>query len=299
MKIKATIPQIKAMVFAGCSFTWGQGLWHYSGIDTLKDDNNGYNPGTHGIVHHAFREKWRWPTLVADHFGTVAITHYENGGANDQITEYWKACFEKQYPFRVRSFHSFRKPYDETTPIAYSEVSHFVFQFTQWWRSYFTIPNSDIPPASVQQLTMNQNPGRDAFYKWFVDTTEFKSQGNSSKIGVFHQWIMKRDLDAIKEFLMSLEENGIKTCVWSWPHEMVDLLNNDPWFKDRFIKFNYKDKTFNCLSDLIHQNNEDGLEIGTDYDFFEIPPNDQHPSMKCQKVIADNIIKFIEENDSL
>ena len=37
MKLKQNAKVTKGMVFAGCSFTWGQGLYYYSGMDTLQE----------------------------------------------------------------------------------------------------------------------------------------------------------------------------------------------------------------------------------------------------------------------
>ena len=45
MKTKSNIV-VKGIIFAGCSFTWGQGLYYYSNLPTLKEpgpflyDNN-------------------------------------------------------------------------------------------------------------------------------------------------------------------------------------------------------------------------------------------------------------------
>jgi hypothetical protein len=65
MKINPSNPKIKAMVFAGCSFTWGQGLWYYSALDSLIEDiDYGYEPDIRNAVHHKFRKKWRWPKDV-------------------------------------------------------------------------------------------------------------------------------------------------------------------------------------------------------------------------------------------
>ena len=30
---------MKGIIFAGCSYTWGQGLYYYSGLETLKESD--------------------------------------------------------------------------------------------------------------------------------------------------------------------------------------------------------------------------------------------------------------------
>ncbi len=299
MKIRQGKPKTQAMVFAGCSFTWGQGLWYYSNIDSLQEDGDyGYNASLHGVVHHAFREKWRWPNLVAQHFNTVPITHYENGGANDQIVEFWKGSFGHPRPYKVRSFNELNKTC-LTTPVAHSEVSHFVFQFTQWWRSYFTITTNtgDTLTKSIQELTHPTGPFAQYWNDWFENRCDVTGTYNSPKLGVLHSTIMKRDVESVKNFLSGLEQQGIKTSVWAWPFELIPYIENDPWLKERFITFDYKGKNWKCLEQLLTDNVNDGLTLETDYEFFEVPPKDQHPSMKCQHLIADNVIKFIEKQN--
>jgi len=56
----------KGMVFAGCSFTWGQGLYYYSNLDTLAEplpDHYDRNLVRH--AHIKFKESVRYPILVA------------------------------------------------------------------------------------------------------------------------------------------------------------------------------------------------------------------------------------------
>ena len=40
------------------------------------------------------------------------------------------------------------------------------------------------------------------------------------------------------------------------------------------------------------------MSLETDYEFFEEPPKDGHPSLKCQSVIADNVIRAIERRNN-
>ena len=37
MEFKENAKVGKGMIFAGCSFTWGQGLYYYSNLSTLKE----------------------------------------------------------------------------------------------------------------------------------------------------------------------------------------------------------------------------------------------------------------------
>ena len=45
----------KGMVFAGCSFTWGQGLYYYSNLPTLKEPPpDAYNSNLVNHSHNAY-----------------------------------------------------------------------------------------------------------------------------------------------------------------------------------------------------------------------------------------------------
>lgn len=280
------------MVFAGCSFTWGQGLWYYSALDSLIEDiDYGYEPDIRNAVHHKFRKKWRWPNRVAEHFGTVDLTHHQNGGANDQIVKYWSSCFGNPRSIPVQSFNKLKKT-DKTKPINYSDVSHFVFQFTQWWRSSITLHvDGKEESIDVQTCWDNNSHYKKIFEDWFYNKRENLGLNN---MGEFHQLIMNRDIFQVKQFLQELEQQGIKTYVMSWPHEHIESIKKDPWLSERFITFDYNGTNYRCIEELI---TSEKLTIETDTDFFEEPPKDAHPSLKAQQVIADNVIKFIENNN--
>jgi len=285
--------KIQAIAFAGCSFTWGQGLWYYSALDSCAINMHyGYDPSCLNIVHHLFREKWRWCNLVADHFNTVALTHPENGGANDQILEFWKKSFvAHNKATSVKAFDNDRFA-DKTRPINLKDVGHFVFQLTQWWRSSIVIEGQDGMPlhVPVQKCWQNFDESFELFNTWFSKNHD----RYKNNVGTFHNEIMYRDLIAIKNFLTYLESNGIKTYVVSWPKEFVTRLKADSWFTERLITFNHNQKQYDCMEDLL---STEKLTIEQDTDFFEDPPKDQHPSLAAQKIIANNVIAAIEKRN--
>ena len=299
MRIRANKPQIKAMAFAGCSFTWGQGLWYYANLnDPPQDPHYGYNPAAVRALHHVYRERWRWPSRVADHFGTVGITHYQNGGANDQIVEWWTKSFTSKHVEPVKSFHWKVGEVDRSRPINFSDVSDFVFQFTNWARSSIVFPvNGKNETIDVQTTWDKTSRYHEPFLDWFDNQDIKLSSPNMTKVGEFHQLLMQRDIDQVKNLLQLLEKNGVKTYVLLWPHEHYpNLIENDSWLMDRFIFLDYNGKRYDCIDHLIK--NEENMSLETDYEFFEEPPNDGHPSLKCQAVIADNVIRAIERRNN-
>jgi hypothetical protein len=94
---------------------------------------------------------------------------------------------------------------------------------------------------------------------------------------------------------MLLEENGIKTKVLNWEYDYVDMMLVDDFFKDRYIYLEHGNKKYNCISELFA--NVPNTMISKDYEFFgSNPPNDHHPSMFCQKIMSDSIIKSIKSD---
>jgi hypothetical protein len=284
----------KGMIFAGCSYTWGQGLYYYSNLETLRDQENpwGYSRWIANPAHHLFKESVRYPRLVANHFNSYEIVHPENGGANDVIVEYWKNCFtnrEKDAEILTEAHGIVPAKVEQ---IEYEEVSHVVFQLTQWMRDLYEIEyEGEKINLPIQKYWVNNSnldrPYKDIFEKYMEKTGEDFSNLNES--------LQRKALNNIKEFLMGCEDRGIKTYILSWPHEFIKLLEKDEWIKERWITFNYEGKNYECI-EYLNENNPE-LEIYKDYASFKVPPQDSHPSLKCHQIIAENIIKFIENKE--
>jgi hypothetical protein len=66
---------MKGILFGGCSFTWGQGLYFYSELNRLTYPVNEftYNDATVNDAHRKFRDTLRYPRLVANHFKTFEV----------------------------------------------------------------------------------------------------------------------------------------------------------------------------------------------------------------------------------
>ena len=75
----------KGIIFCGCSFTWGQGLWHYSDLKNIhrpKDCNSfEFKQITGG--HFKYAQKNRFARLVANHFDTFDVVKNANGGSEE------------------------------------------------------------------------------------------------------------------------------------------------------------------------------------------------------------------------
>jgi hypothetical protein len=72
----------------------------------------------------------------------------------------------------------------------------------------------------------------------------------------------------------------------------LDLIEQDDYIRQRYIKLEYDGKLFNNFLDLFVYNQK--LMIVNDVDNFDYPPKDLHPSLECHRIVADSIIKKLE-----
>ena len=268
------------MVFGGCSFTWGQGLYYYSNLPTLKEPPpDQYKSELVSKAHLRYMETVRYPRLVANHFNTWELVAPGNGGSNLSIVNWWTGKFTNDGSITTGPVNEIPvKEHD------FSEVSHFVFQLTQYQRDNFIIDfngeqyNVPLPEVSLEPLQTK-------FLKWIAE-----------KNLTYDEWEInykRENVTRVFNFLKTLENNGIKTYVLAWPGNYLNFVRENQFLNDRLITFNYKGTVYDNIELMMKQNRE--LEIKYDYENFVEPPKDHHPSLKCHQVIADNIIKVIEK----
>jgi hypothetical protein len=265
--------QIKGIVFAGCSFTWGQGLYYYSNLPTLKaPEAYVYDRSLLTKTHIKFMKSVRFPRLVANHFNSFELTQPFNGGATYSILDWWKSTFsEKNNALQ-----------DIPTPrYAYSDISHVIYQCTQWQRSHSIIKSKG--QESHWNYYINH---KEIFLNWLAE--------HAMSIDDYFEKAKQQEITDIKNFLQNFEMNGVKTSILTWPDDLVSSIKNDVWLKERYIDFQYEGNTYSSIESLIENNKY--LEIINDYEYFIEPPKDGHPSLKCHSVIADNIIRYLKND---
>lgn len=286
-KLKANSQPNKGLIFAGCSFTWGQGLYYYSGMNSVKTPElHRYDSTLVRLPHFNFLEKFRFPRLVSNHFKTFELCQPFNGGSHDSIINFWNYLFREVPEDRlsIRNGNILKTQHTEYgTYLDYEDVSHVIFQFTQWERSRSPVNYPDREPMSHHDYYFHY---KDDFIKWL--------QVNNLDFEQYDDIAISRDITLVKEFLQQFENKGIKTYVLVWPYNISKRVLNDEWLASRFIKIKYNSREVNDIWTIQQLFPE--LLITNDYENFLIPPIDNHPSMKCHRVIADNIIKMIEKD---
>lgn len=271
----------KAIVFAGDQFTWGQGLHYYSNLSTIQiPDYWKFDRSLLTETHLKFIEKYRFARLVADHFGTVEFVREPNYASNDLIIDWFINCFENQNSTLLEGFY--------TPKISYDEVGILFFQMTRLERDRITIDNKT-----------------DTIENFIQTHRELLDKHLLNKNIDFNDWYndrIRECISRIKSFLQKCESKGIHIILSTWPIENLEFINNDLYLKSKLLPIDYKDKTYFAFTDLAGDtrygsppNSE--LVLSHDIDNFLEGPRDIHLSRLGHRVIADNIIKYIEDNN--
>ena len=289
---------MNGILFAGCSFTWGQGLYYYSDlkrIPTMKEWNYDYSLMTDALIN--FKNTVRYPRLVANHFKTFEFCRDTNGGSDELSTQFIKTAFDMDDKING-SFDYLTKQ-----EFKYEDISYVIFQTTQPYRSsfkfvykdetYYMWPNHQR--TDMVRICKLEDSGVYTEMDNSIDI--FSGYLNETNVGV-NEWL-KQHIEYVynnfKKTLMLLEENGVKTKVLNWPNDYVDMMLNDEFFKDRYIYLEHDGKKYKSIDELFL--NVPNTMISKDFEFFgSNPPNDHHPSMFCQKIISDSIIKSINSD---
>jgi hypothetical protein len=256
----------RGMVFAGCSYTWGQGLYFYSNMPNLDYTNaNLFTSSKITNAHIRYKDAIRFPRLVANHFETFEIVKPENGGSDEDSINFINNVFELKIN---------KVPYDK-------EISHIIFQTSDLNRNQFHFNYKNT------NHKIFLNPKNEILYEWMVENN-YDFYG---LIALFKEQVFLK----IKELFVKYEQRGIICKILCWQDDYVSLIKTDPFFDGKFINFDYKNKTYDCIDELIKTN--EGMSIHTDIVNLNKVIGDEHPSKQCHRLIADSIIKHLENNN--
>jgi len=278
---------IKAIAFAGCSFTWGQGLHYYSNLPNMQEPGEWlYDSTLVSFVNYEFIKSVRFPRLVANHFNTCELTQPFNGGNTERILNWWHDCFDlTNLTTNQLSINSI----DSKPKYIANEVSHLIFQFTQWHRTARVI---EFLGKNYGTYTHNEfwNTESNLLLRWL--------KKNKMTLDDYIEKAKQEDVLTVKKYLQIFESKGIKTYILSWPADLLPYIKQDNWLSEKLITIKYKGNEYFSIEDLKGPEFGGGpnpeLTIKLDTDHFEIPPKDNHPSLKCHQVIANSIINHLE-----
>lgn len=257
----------KGMVFVGCSFTWGQGLYFYSKMPNINYINpNAYSPQKITYAHSRYKDVLRFPRLVANHFETFEVVRPDNGGSDERSIDFINTLFD--------GFHNIK--------LKYEEVSHIIFQTSDLTRNSFHFNYNNVDHNVIL------DPKNELLYNWMID--------NEKSLSDVMNMLKEQTFMKIKNVFIEYEGKGITCKILCWRDDLINLIKSDPFFDGKFINFEYNNKTYDCIDYIIKTNK--GMGIYTDIDNLGKFIDDEHPSKQCHKLIADSIIKHLE-NDNI
>jgi hypothetical protein len=266
---------MSGIIFAGCSFTHGHGLWYYCNkiYDEYRGDSDLSNVIENRNSHHLrYKDVIRFPRLVSQEFECFEITRNNYSGNDEDSVDFINSVFN----FKLKNHQWTKEQY------SYDEVKFIIFQTSRPERCHYITPNGKIRVTNDEDevFKMLKNNG-------FVDYNDFEEK-------LTNQLFQK-----IRKTFIHYERKGITPLIFNWSNHYNKLIEKDPYMNERKIHIKHKDREFKSLDDTCEFDNN--LLISGDYEFFgNNPPVDNHPSKKFHRIIADSIIdkiKFIEKNN--
>ena len=290
------------IIFAGCSFTWGQGLWSYSPTKLKVPTVNEYLKGA-GIPEPAdiFRIENRWATQVAMRFHAREIIKRHNGGTDEESIRFIDEI--KQNNVHRHSLL--------TENVIWENVNYVIFQTTQAYRSGFAFFQNGIEYCifsesnlknleRIEKIKRDKNGninytedvdnGIDIFLDWLID--------NNHTVEDFEKLHTKFISNKILNKLKNLEkEQNIPTLLLCWTPEYLPHFLNDEFASERLVKLKYNGEEFDTISCIINKYKK--FEIQYDSTTLHDDGGDGHPSLECNQIIKDAVIGKITERINL
>jgi hypothetical protein len=268
---------MKGIVFAGCSNTWGHGLWYYSGLDNIPHGDDYLNYHIEKSAYMNFKNCNRYSRLVANHFKTYDVVKFTTSGTDEVSLRFLELLFSGEKNFHTNAWLT-EERYN------FDEIEYIIFQTTFPDRSSVYVERD----GQTRKFCLAEHKD------WGVFVNGLGGFGIES-FEQFYSLLINQLIGRIKSALEFYESKGIKCLLYCWTKDYVNLIKGDEFLSQRFITFNHQGKKY----DYAHQVIEDYPHYQIKFDFEtlgENTPNDFHPSDKMHKVIAENIINFLEKD---
>jgi hypothetical protein len=274
---------MKGMVFAGCSFTWGEGLHLYSDVcDVVYTKNQNFDTNNIKESHKKSIETNRFARKIANHFDSWEICKEYNGGSNLSSLEFIKKNFgiDDNYKLKV-----YPKP-----KFNIKDISCLVFQVTHPERGPFLLYSNKnnimykMNIVSLDNESLNELPEeKDRLFKLYEEYGD-----------LFEYQISKTLFDELEKLFIFLEKNKIVCKILFWQERVAELIENNNFFKDRLITLSYKNRVYNSIEELTNRYSK--FKISGHFKKFDLQMNDDHPSKLCHQLISENIINNLEND---
>jgi hypothetical protein len=256
----------------GCSFSFGEGLQYFSNLPSVvipKVHEFDYFELRHS--QYRFIQNNRYSKLLADKLSTIDVNTSSNGGTNNDI---YNALFEL-YNTKNEAKQD-RMAYQSETFVPLCDVDVIVIQFTNIFRDIIKLDGITYP-------LQNMAPTFDEYVEMFIK--------KNMTLEEFCERVAQQVLDKFKVLLQKIEvaNPNIKIRVISWENDIDSVMRNDEYYKDKVVTFEYKDKIFKTLRDMIYSYSK--LTIAET--FYPMCKDDQHMNLEGHSLIAESIYKTI------
>lgn len=248
-------------IFAtGCSFTWGESLQFFSGLDSVvwKEKRPSFPDALKTLDEPQleFIKNNRWVAQLSKKLGVDYITQARNGGSNFQ------SLLKAQYFYR-------NEEHLKTHKI-------FILQITEFSRDpiIFKLPNGEIIPINDSSIINVE--------KEILDLDNEKILFDSYEY--FY--------DKLYEFVLELEKSKINIFIICYPMDSVNPLLNHNLGKYH-VPLTYELNRYNSTDELskYHPN----LVISNYFESQNLNQGDNHLTLDGHKIISNSIYNKIIE----
>ena len=283
---------MKGIIFAGCSFTWGEALELYSDYPTIrydyyKQEHKGYyfpeavmyqKPG-----HVKFIESNRFARKVAQHFNTFDLVYPKNGG----------------------SLTTMRKFISSSLLEYEGDIEYIVLQFTEILRDVYIHDKctNDCCSISVREILNDRisyeynELSLDEYKKYKSYELYNRYFNGKTPIDIDNEYSLNELIKTLK-FLLDIQRTGIKIKLlgtWTNDTQKYENLKNIDlelynFYKENLVSIESDGKEYKTIFSVYNSKSE--YRIATDLPWS----NNDHPSLKFHNLISNSIIKNIEND---
>lgn len=312
--------EVKNIIFAGDSFTWGEGceLFDdkiYNFVKSTCNEKGYYQPKYGDIQHFGYfeyiRNKFRFPTQVANHFNVMNILPQRNGGDMYGALNFVKGVL---HDWNSNNFsHVIINLTEEYRSIVSNETREWYLKELQWdivnysevanvmalWYSFLSMGDETL--SISDDVVLNR-------YKEWNNTDDKNVLPSNNVLNLilnkferpddFEQKVLEIFWNDIKRIIENIELKKVKILILnSWCRKTVDFFKSDnvpneelkDFFNSRFIKLYDDEKEYTDLYSLM---------LVPKYNLSLKHPwtKNQHPTKEAHDVIANSVIKKLEKS---
>jgi hypothetical protein len=273
---------MKGILFAGDSFTWGEGLHLYSDLPDIDYNEVSFNHCRYTPAHKDWINANRFSRRVANHFETFDLVRYHNGGNNNEIFDFIDNI-EKVYADRY---------------VDAQDSTHRMFRYKMIDFDYIVVQLTDMFRAKVEFIHNNIIKKCSIRSEDSIKETEFDKylqEIHNNDINKFIDIFLDGFAKMVEQKFKQYESMGVKKClIHTWQNELIPYIKNNSFLNDRFIEYNVNGNIVSSIWDLQLRN---GMSISDDPYFTTISKQvvNGHTSLKAHKIQAEAIINKIEE----